>query len=224
MDIKPLQQPTELLCINTNKVYDWILEEATASQTILAATLALPAAIAAVLCLPTALVKITPILTDVNGIPLPPNSEVTVTELQPRVDRQFEVDGALVTLQKVSFSKIVYVVLEISGVIPATGVPFLVQTLPLPFTVNESAFLCAPAGTQLLVSISDFEAQTVLNCDAEGVFVSIGLSIVVCQSIQTVSPVTLELTASFCSPREPLFENCPRPTIPPQCPVVFPGS
>ncbi|MFO1446350.1 hypothetical protein KDN24_24730 [Bacillus sp. Bva_UNVM-123] len=223
MDNKPFQQPTELLCINTNKVYDWILEETTVSQTVLAATLALPAAIAAVLCLPAALVKITPIVTDAAGNPLPLNSEVDVTESLPRVDRQFEVDGALVTLQRVSFTKTVFVVLEISGVIPATGIPFLVRTPVIPFSVNESAFLCAPAGTELLVRISDFEAQSIVNCDAAGVFVSIGLSIVVCQSIQTVTPVTLELTAGFCSPREPLFENCPSPTIPPQCPVVFPG-
>lgn len=224
MDVQPYQQPTELLCINTNKVYDWILEEVTVSQTVLAATLALPAAIAAVLCLPAALVNITPIITDADGNPLPPNSEVTVTESIPRVDRQFEVDGALVTLQRVSFTKTVYVVLEISGVTPATGIPFLIRTLPIPFSVNESAFLCAPEGTDLLVRVTDFEAQTIVNCDEAGIFVSIGVSIVVCQSIQTVTPVTLELIAGFCSPREAIFDNCPTPIIPPQCPVIFPGS
>lgn len=220
---KPFQQPTELLCISTNKVYDWILEETEVTQTVLAATLALPTAIAAVLCLPAALIKITPIITDSAGNPLPLNSEVEVTETGPRVDRQFEVDGALVTLQRVSFTKTVYVVLEISGVIPATGIPFLVRTPVIPFAINESAYLCAPAGTDLIVRVSDLEAQTVVNCDAAGVFVSIGLSVYICQSIQTITPVTLELTAGFCSPREPLFDGCSTPTIPPQCPVVFPG-
>ncbi|MGE8205254.1 hypothetical protein ACQKP0_11865 [Heyndrickxia sp. NPDC080065] len=225
MQSKPLQGAQELLCINTEKVYDWILEESTASQTVPEASLGLPAGFDLTLFgNPAAQIVIKAVLTDSTGTPLPLNSEVTVTESLPRVDRQFEVDGALVTLQRVTFTKTVFVVLEISGVIPATGVPFLITTPPITFTLTETAFLCAPEGTSLVVRISDFEAQTIINLSAAGALVSIGVTIDVCQSIQTVTPVTLELTAEFCMPRAPLFESCTTPLIPPQCPVVFPGA
>lgn len=225
MQEKPLRGAQELLCINTEKVYDWILEEATVSRTLAIGDLGtLPVGVdGAILCDPLARIQITPMLTDATGAPLPLNSEVTVVESLPRIDRQFEVDGALVTLQRVTFTKTVYVVLEISGVNPTTGTPFTFRTPPIPFVVTESAFLCAPAGTTLVVRITDFEAQTIVNCTA-GAFVGLGISIVVCQSIQTVTPVTLELTAEFCAPREALIENCPPPLIPPQCPIVFPGA
>ncbi|GIN83977.1 hypothetical protein J6TS2_03630 [Heyndrickxia sporothermodurans] len=225
MQPKPLQGAQELLCINTEKVYDWILEESSASQTVLAAALGLPAGFDLTLFgNPLAQIVITGILTDAAGHPLPLNSEVTVTESLPRTDRQFEVDGALVTLQRVTFTKTVHVVLEISGVIPATGTPFLVRTTPITFTFTETAYLCAPEGTTLSVRISDFGAQTIINLDAAGALVSIGVSIEVCQSIQTYTPVTIELTADFCLPRAPLFESCSTPLIPPQCPVIFPGA
>ena len=222
MSNKTFQGSQELLCINTEKVYDWILEEATSSQTIPVSRLGIPAAILAVICNPAAHTTINCILTDSMGRALPLNSEITVTELGPRIDRQFEVDGALVTLQRVSFTKTVFIVLEFSGVTPATGVPFIFTTEPIPFTITETAFLCAPPGTTLVVRLTDFECQTVLNC-AAGALVSVGVTLLTCQSIQTVTPVTLELTADFCAPRETLIESCPTPLIPPQCPVIFPG-
>ncbi|MBS4206951.1 hypothetical protein [Bacillus sp. FJAT-50079] len=224
MQAKPLQGAQELLCINTEKVYDWILEESTYSAAVGATTIALPAPIGAVICAIADSVNIRPVLTDSLGTPLPLNSEIAVVEQVPRIDRQFEINGALVTLQRVTFVKTIYVVLEISGVIPATGIPFTFTTLPIPITFTESAFLCAPPGTTLVVRVSDFEGQGVVNCDETGAFLGIGISIVVCQSIQVVTPVTLELVADFCAPRESLIETCPAPIIPPQCPVVFPGA
>lgn len=214
---KVLQAP-ETMCINTNKVYDWVLEEGTGSTTLLAANLptALPAG--------ATNVQVNCILTDSTGAPLPINSEIDVTESAPREDRQFLVDGALVTLQRVTFTKTVYIVLEISGVDPATGSQFLITSNPFPpFNFIEEAYLCAPAGTSLIVRVSDFSCNTIINRNAAGDITSFNVNITICQSIQTVAPVTIEITADFCMPREQITEQCTNPTIPPQCPVVFPG-
>ncbi len=218
MTIVP-SQIQENLCINTDKVYDWIIEEGFGSTTLLASNLpvALPAG--------ATNVQVNCILTDATGTPLPINTELDVTEVAPREDRQFVVDGTPVTLQRVTFRKTVYIVLEVTGVDPATGSQFLITSNPFPpFNFLETAFLCAPEGTSLVVRISDFSCQTVINRNDAGDITSFGVSITVCQSIQTIAPVTIEVAAEFCTPREQITEACTNPTIPPQCPTVFPGA
>ncbi len=217
METKPICKVQETLCINVEKVYDWILEEAAGSTTIPIARLPIPLPAGATN------VEVDCTLTSADGTPLPINAKLDVTEVSPRKERQFEVNGTLVTLQRVTFTKTLYVVLEISGVDPTTGEQFLITSNPAPFTFIETAFLCAPPGTSLVVRISDFACLTVINRDETEAITGFGLSISICQSIQIVSPATIELSADFCAPREILSEKCATPTIPAQCPAVFPG-
>lgn len=207
----------EVLCVNTEKVYDWILGDSTGSTTIPVGDL--PVTIPA----DAVNVNVRCFLTDAEGTPLPINTEVAVTETAPRQDRQFEVNGSLVMLQRVMFRKTIYVVLEVTGTDPATGTMFLITSDPVSFNFMEMAFLCAPVGTSLVVRISDFSCLAVINTDDTGDILSFGTQIFVCQSIQTIAPVTLELTADLCMPREAIVEQCPAPVIPPQCPTIFPG-
>ncbi len=213
-----IRRPRESLCVNAEKVYDWVIEEGTGSTTLLASRL--PVAIPA----DATNVQVKCILTDENGIPLPINTQIDVTEVAPREDRQFDLDGTIVTLQRVLFTKKIYIVLEISGVDSATGSQFFITSDPFPpFNFTETEYLCAPPGTTLIVRISDFSCQTVVNRTETDAISGFGVSIFICQSIQVVAPVTIELSANFCVPRETLSEHCGNPRIPPQCPIIFPG-
>lgn len=218
MKEKGIKQIQETLCINTEKVYDWVMEESSGSTTIPVGPMPTP--------LPAGALGIETNckLTDETGTPIPLNSTVPVTESAPRQNQQFEVGGTTVTLQRVTFTKTLYVVLAITGTDPTTGMQFMVNSDPTPFTFVEIAYLCAPPGTSLVVRISDFSCLTVIEQDGEGVITGFTLNITACQSIQSVAPVTIELGAGFCAPREALTETCAGPSIPPQCPAVFPGN
>src|SRR5690625_3118862 len=87
----------ELLCINTDKVYDWILNEATFDL--------------AIDDLPLPVNPITGAQLECDDIDLDTvTCEVTPAEVDPieiigRVDQQFVIDGAEVTLQLVNIRK-----------------------------------------------------------------------------------------------------------------------
>jgi|SRR5690625_1426310 len=214
----PEQIGPEMLCINTDKVYDWVILQANINNTITAADLgALPVdpCDAAVTNLTTNCY-----LVDAAGNPLQPNQEIAVVETNDRQDRTFLVDGKQILLQKVTFQSTVNVVVEISGLNGTT--PFVEQTMPIPIEIPESIFLCAPEGTDLVVRLSDIECNVVVNCAATALG-SIDISLNLCQSVQTTTNVTVELPADFCQPREVFTEQCTTPVIPAQCPVVFPG-
>ncbi|NMA96263.1 MAG: hypothetical protein GX974_09520 [Clostridiales bacterium] len=218
MSAKVEQIEQEALCINTEKVYDWILGESTGSTTILAESLPvqLPAdAIdVAVECK----------LTDAEGTPIPMNAKLSVTEVGPRQDRQFEIDDNLITLQRVIFRKTLFCTIVVTGVDSATGTPFSITSNPVSLNFIETAYLCAPTGTMLSVRLTDFNSLTTINRNETGSIIDFGVQVFVCQSIQTVAPVTAQMTAGFCMPREPLTEQCGNVAIPPQCPIIFPGS
>lgn len=216
MSSEPISINQESLCVNINKVYDWVIEESSGSTTI--AVDDLPIEIPA----DATNVVARCILTDSEGTPLPPNTEIEVTEVAPREDRQFDVNGIIVTLKRVIFSKVVYVVLEVSGVDPETGTLFQITSDPVPFTFLETENLCAPAGTNLVVRISNFTCLSVINRNIDGEITRFGIDISVCQSIQAVAPATIEFTANFCSPRDQLTDQCANPIMPPQCPAIFP--
>src|SRR5690625_6253651 len=82
MSKEPPQIPQELLCINAEKVYDWVILQATIDNNVLAADLG-PLPIDP--CAPTVSNLTTNcFLADVNGNPLPLNSEIPVTEVGDR--------------------------------------------------------------------------------------------------------------------------------------------
>ncbi|OIK09664.1 hypothetical protein [Bacillus sp. MUM 13] len=208
----------ELLCINAEKVYDWVILQNTRSQNILAAALGLDINVCAASSLSTRV-----FLVDAEGNPLPPNAEVTVLEPGDREERTFVIDGALVTLERVTFLKTFFVAIEFKGILGTT--PFVDVSKPIAIEIPESLFLCAPDGTRLAVRISDLECAVRLNCTAgpTPTLTSIDLTLTTCQSVQAVADVTIEVKAEFCQPRDILSEQCPTPAIPPQCPVLFPG-
>ncbi|WP_067837797.1 hypothetical protein [Amphibacillus sediminis] len=220
MLIRPPQPVEELLCFNAEKVYDWVMLQETVNQTVLAADLGV---LPIDPCGPTVsnLTTRCYLVDPLTGNPLPPNAEIAVVETADRQDREFIIDGTQVTLQRVSFEKTLSLVVEFSGFDGTT--PFLEIGDPIEIEIPESVFLCAPEGTRLVVRVSDVTCSASINCTAT-TLTSVDVSLNVCQSVQSVADVTLELEASFCEPRDVLaIDECPNPIIPPQCPVVFPG-
>lgn len=200
----------ELLCINTEKVYDWILNEATFDLTI--DDIELPI---------------------VNGTQLTCDDidtvtcevETNATEVLNREDRPYVIDGTPITLQLVTIQKNFDVTIIINTTAGQT-----VEAGTFPFTRCEQVVLCAPDNTSVNVTYTDVDCFVcVFNCDdvTPGVgTLDVGVTVRLCQSIQSTFPVTLEIFADFCEPREvlPIVSGCPAPTMPPQCPVLFPNN
>lgn len=208
----------EILCINTNKVYDWVMLQSSVNRNILATSLgSLPVnpCGSSVRELNTEC-----FITDANGNRLGPNSVIPIEETREREDRVFIIDGTEVILQNVSFNKEFYLVVEFSGLNNTT--PFVERSAPIPIEIPESLFMCAPEGTELTARLTDFECSVRINC-LNRILTSIDVSLTLCQSVQSTANVTIELAADFCEPRDVLTERCATPSIPPQCPVLFPG-
>ncbi|MDQ6600737.1 hypothetical protein [Bacillus salipaludis] len=207
MKVKNLSGGQELLCVNVDKVYDWVTSQA--SVNLPGTTITFPAGVADPCAAGTNILDIT--------------AEVTVgavTEVGDRVNRTFIINGAEVTLQRVTIVKSLSIAVTVSA-LTALGAQITVTGVPIPATVTESYFLCAPEGTAINVSAYDTESSVSGACVA-GVGLVVDIAAVICQSIQVTAPVTIELTADFCAPRENIIAACPAPAIPPQCPVVFP--
>lgn len=210
----------ELLCINTEKVYDWIVNEATFDLTIND--------------LPLPLNPVTGEQLECADIDLDTvTCEVEPAEVDPivilnRVDQQFVIDGAEVTLQLVNIRKNFEVTIFVDLVDTLGGATVEVGTVD--FTRCEQVILCAPEGTDIDVTYTDFDCfvcQAI--CDTTTTDtpdeLDVTLTVRLCQSIQSTFPVTIEVTADFCEPRDILpFPACPTPVMPPQCPVVFPTT
>ncbi|WP_027963772.1 hypothetical protein [Halalkalibacillus halophilus] len=210
----------ELLCINTEKVYDWILNEANFDLS----------------------------LTDLD-LPLNPNNGddlecddidldsvscvVSPAEIDPivildREDQEFVVDGAEVTLQLVNIRKNFEVTIFVD-LIPELG-GTTVEVGSAEFTRCEQVILCAPDGTDIDVTYTDLDCFVcTASCDTgtttEADELDVTVTVRLCQSIQSTFDVTLEIVAGFCQPRDILpFPPCPAPAMPLQCPVVFPNG
>ncbi|HLR20787.1 MAG TPA: hypothetical protein VK087_02150 [Tissierellaceae bacterium] len=210
------QNISETFNINAEKIYDWIVGDATGSTNILVGDLpiALPAN--------ATNVDANCILTDEDGDPIPVNTVVDIEEITPRQDRQVDRQGEIITLQRVRFRKTLYAVLEVSGVNPGTGNLFLITSDPIPFNFVETAFLCAPEGTTISVRISDFSCLAVINRDDTGAITDFDIELFTCQSIQSITPISINVPADLSTPREELVEQCGAPISPPQCNTVFP--
>lgn len=198
----------ELLCINTEKVYDWIVNEATFDLNIIGEDL------------PAGLDCGDFDVDEVTCEVLPADVPI---EIINREDRTFVIDGAEVTLQVITIRKNFVVTLFFPT---ATGV----EEVELDYARSEQVILCAPEGTDIVVTYTDLDCFVInLECDpgdtAVGPTFDAVISVRLCQSIQSTFPVTLELVAEFCQPRDLLpVQPCPAPTIPPQCPVIFPST
>lgn len=208
MQAKDLKGGQELICMNVDKVYDWIVTESNFDVT---HDFVFPGVeglseedIDSVMC-------------DVE-----PAEEDPVMILE-RDDRPFMIDGDPVVLQQVVIQKTFVVTVTV------TLTNGNVITSEEEFTRCEQVILCAPEGTDIDVTFTDLDCFICTPGEAEisdGVLALCGLSLTVsvCQSIQSTFPVTVEFLAEFCEPRDILPTPCPEPTIPPQCPSIFPNG
>ncbi|UOQ45222.1 hypothetical protein MUN89_04540 [Halobacillus salinarum] len=214
----------ELLCINTEKVYDWILNEASFDLTV--GDLPLPIG-------PTGeqleCADIDDTTTSCTVRPTDPAlGEPDPIVILDRVDQEFVIDGAMVTLQLVNIRKN-FVVTIFVNLVPELG-GGLVEVGTATFTRCEQVILCAPTGTDVDVTYTELDcfvctATCMLNGTDIDTLDDITVTVRLCQSIQSTYDVTLEITADFCEPRDMLpIPPCPAPTIPPQCPVIFPTT
>ncbi|OIK13571.1 hypothetical protein BIV60_13840 [Bacillus sp. MUM 116] len=206
MKVQNLSGGQELLCVNVDKVYDWVTNQA--SVNLPGTTITFPAGVLDPCAAGTTILDIAAVVT-----------VGTVTEVGERVNRTFIINGAEVTLQRVTIVKPLSIAVTVTA-LTATGTQITVTGVPIPATVTESFFLCAPEGTDITVTAFDSESSVSGSCVAGALVVDIAA--VICQSIQVTAPVTIELTADFCAARENIIAACPAPAIPPQCPALFP--
>lgn len=200
----------ELICINVDKVYDWVMKENSFDF------------------FPTAPVPFPGMTagTDLTGAIL--TCEVTPATTNPvvilrRENRQFTVDGHIVCLQQLTIQKNFSVVLIIT--LP-TGV--ILRSTPIPVSRSEQVILCAPEGTDVTVTFTELDCfisapGTFTAGAATMTFTGTVVSVMTCQSIQSTFPVTVEFLADFCEPRADLaIGSCPHPARPRQCPAIYP--
>jgi len=203
-----LQEP---ICINVDKVFDWIVKEAsfefspTGPITFPGVTATTSLAGAVVTC---------------NVVPRATNPVVILN----RENRQFTIDGATVCLQNLTIQKNFTVTLVVT--LP-NGTRFTSNTI----TVSrcEQVTLCAPKGTDVEILFTDLDCfvcstGTLTPGTNTITFSALVVTISVCQSIQSTFPVTVEFLATFCEPRAELPFACPGVVRPAQCPAVFPPN
>ncbi|MCG3087212.1 hypothetical protein [Sporosarcina cyprini] len=206
-----LQLPEqELICINVDKVYDWVVKENRFDF------------------FPTTAITFPGVTTGTVLTGATVTCEVTPAAVNPvvilrRENRQFTIDGGIVCLQQLTIQKNFTVVIVLT--LP-NGTIY--RSAGIPVSRSEQVIMCAPNGTDVTVTFTELDcfisAQGTFT-PGTGVITFAGLvvSIRTCQSIQATFPVTVEFLADFCQPRAELaIGSCPLPARPPQCPTVFP--
>lgn len=209
LDNMPSQAQQELICINVDKVFDWIVKEMSFDFS--------PTG-------PITFAGVTP-TTDLSGavvtckvVPSPTNPIVILN----RENRQFSIDGSTVCLQNLTIQK--NFILTIVVCLP-NGTMFTSNTVSL--SRCEQVTLCAPKGTDVEILFTDLDCFVcttgTLTAGAGTItFSALTITVSVCQSIQSTFPVTVEFLATFCEPRAELPFACPGVVRPAQCPAVFP--
>ena len=200
----------ELICINVDKVYDWVMKENTFDF------------------FPTAPITFPGVTPATPTVGVTVSCEVTPATSNPvvilrRENRQFTVDGEVVCLQLLTIQKTFSLVLVLT--LP-TGV--ILRSNPIPVSRSEQVVLCAPEGTDVTVTFTELDCfisapGTFVPGDGTVTFTGLVVTVMTCQSIQSTYPVTVEFLADFCTPRADLaIGACPLPARPLQCPTIFP--
>ncbi|MER2060734.1 MAG: hypothetical protein ABTA16_18110 [Niallia sp.] len=232
MQEKKMCEDQELICINVDKVYDWIVKENSFD-----------------FALPTGNIVFTPTVSVPTQGPGLVIAGATVTcEVAPaamnpivitdRQDRPFCINGKTVLLQQLNIRKnfvVTLIVTLANGTVLTSAPPTSTVNTSLAFSRCEQVTLCAPEGTTVSVTFTDLDCfvcspgtlvvGTVHGVPAGSIEISgLTISIATCQSIQSTFPVTVEFLADFCEPREELPTACPAPMRPRQCPTIFPDE
>ncbi|HWI49157.1 MAG TPA: hypothetical protein VNU45_13135 [Rummeliibacillus sp.] len=199
----------ELICINVDKVYDWIVKEMSfdISPT---GPITFPGV--------TPTTDLTGAIVTCNVVPATTNPIVILS----RENRQFSIDGSTVCLQQLNIQK--NFILTIVVTLP-NGTRFTSSAIPV--SRCEQVTLCAPKGTDVEILFTDLDCFVcttgTLTAGAGTItFSALTITVSVCQSIQSTFPVTVEFLATFCEPRAELPFSCPAAVRPQQCPTIFP--
>lgn len=209
-----LKGSQELLCINTEKVYDWIINEASFDLSLVNISLPRDPSGNLYTC---DQIDIDTVTCTVEPAAIDP---IVIVD---RVDQEFIIDGEPVTLQLVNIRKNFRVTIFVD-LIPALG-GITVEVGSQEFTQCEQVILCAPEGTDIDVSFTELDCFVCTADCVSTTLTDIMVNVRLCQSIQSTFDVTLEIAADFCQPRDLIpIPPCPAPTIPPQCPVIFPTN
>lgn len=199
----------ELICVKVDKVYDWIMKENT-FEIYPKNPVSFPG------------VTQTTVLKDATV-----ECEVTPATTNPveilnRQNRQLCIDGMDICLQELTLRK--NFVATIIVTLP-TGEVY--KSAKFPTSRNEKATLCAPEGTDVEITFTELDCfvmsqGTLIAGTGTITFSDLVIAVSTCQSIQSTYPVTVELMADFCEPREDFVTGCVAPVSPPQCPYLFP--
>lgn len=212
----------DLICVKVDKVYDWIIKENSFD------------------IFPTKEFKFDVDLTEKELKHVNLHCEIVPDERNPvevlkRERCQFCIDGKNVWLENLTIRKNFTVTLCL--VLPSGRMS---EGKRFKTSRDELVTLCAPEGTNIEVTFTKLDCFVASKGSLsiheghhkEGPehnphpFVELKhpvISVSSCQSIQSTFPVTVELWADFCEPREDFIAGCSGPTHPPQCPTLFPS-
>lgn len=213
----------ELICINVEKVFDWIVKDLSFEFS------------------PNHPIKFPGLdkhdhdhlhkaVVTCHVVPAKHNPIVILN----RENRTFTIDGKPVCLQQLTIQKNfkVTICITLSNGRSFTSEPFEISRC-------EHVVMCAPKGTNVEVTFTDLDCFVCStgdlhihrdhhhehdhNHDHEVKFSNLTISVAVCQSIQSTFPVTVEFLAEYCEPRAELpFSSCGPIVRPDNCSVVFP--
>ncbi|KYG91977.1 MULTISPECIES: hypothetical protein [Metasolibacillus] len=209
-------QVRELICINVDKVYDWIVKELTFELT--------PQGAVAFPTLPAG-VDLTHASIQCRVVPDPTNPVVILS----RENRQFTLSGRSVKLQQLTVQKNFIVTIVVK-----TANNMMYESESFNISRCEQITLCAPKGTDVKVTYTDLDCFV---CSTGAItpefptggtptitFTNLSVTVTVCQSIQSTFPVTVEFLAEYCEPRADFPISCSPAARPQKCGNVFPSN
>lgn len=210
LDNKP-SDGKELICINVDKVYDWIVKE-NSFDISPSGPYSFPGMV------PTLDLGNATVTCEVS-----PAQEYPIVILN-RTDRPFCIDGTNVMLQQLNIQKNFVVTIYVT--LPG-GLKF--ESDEFPVSRCEQVTLCAPEGTDIEVTYTELHCfvcgtGTMTAGTDEITFSGLTISVSTCQSIQATYPVTVEFLADYCEPRDDLAMTCSPPMRPHPCSAVFPDG
>lgn len=201
----------ELICMNVDKVYDWIVKEMSFDIS------------------PTGGITFPTVTTGTNLEGAVVKCKVVPATSNPivilnRENRTFTVDGASVCLQQLNVQK--NFILSLIICLP-NGT--MLTSNDIPVSRCEQVTLCAPKGTDVEITYTDLDCfvcttGTLTPGDKTITFSALSITVAVCQSIQSTFPVTVEFLAKYCEPRADLPFSCPANTRPKHCSAIFPSG
>ncbi|WP_175428367.1 DUF3992 domain-containing protein [Bacillus solimangrovi] len=129
-------------------------------------------------------------------------------------------DGDIVTLQIVELLIRGFIVIEIVDDNGKKQCP-----CPIPFNSIEQVVLCAPIGTKVDCEITDFTCRAILvptKAKEDTICHEVIISISICENIQSIAKVKIELDGAICKQREEIKTKlCRINQIPDSCSTVF---